>query len=458
VFPDWHTFGSLNYTDGEEPLESVGEMTGAARPNYGGPNTPLPGNVLPASGPLQYGLLDVDCHVDRYAGICRVIPDVLYATCLDNPYDDTFIGAFGITPRQPPPDACRWVGFIDNGMSSILTEMRTDNLPDPTGFGNLEAMLPVSVTLPLTRPVSLPMFNPFYAEFLSPEGIRYAFSTSSVAVRGPLFDAVNVNTRPVWSFASVLLDEGYGTNDNAIKGHIRRTYRPITFYDRVPNDGSSTPGSIMVSFPEWDLFAISGTTNALQWFVQLTNATLPQLDLGTWSTMGAWYSSALTLLSRIPAPAGFAERPIFLLGDSMGGCCACIIAQLLRETYPAKPIKIYTQGMPRPGDDRLKWLLAGFDHARLVNTGDPVPTVPPDVLSALFLLPLVGPVPIYFWRQYRETEGCVLVDAFGGTSVETSAPTLQAALIEMVSAWVSSGPYANPLPHLHQEYRRRLEV
>jgi len=458
VFPEWHTFGSLNYTDGEEPLESVGEMTGASRPYYNGPNTPLPGNVLPPSGPLQYGLQGDDtCILTSDPCQCHLIPTDLWATVLeDNLYPDQV--GLTVPLTRLFLDRCEWYGEWTGGPTPEAC--RLSCFPD--GFESyapgLYALSPPGASRTYDPPCQRITYNPFYAEFLSNVGQRYAISTASIPISGTLFDTVNVNTRPVWSFASVLLDESYGTNDDTIKAHIRRTYWPITFYDRVPNDGSATPGSIMASFPEWDLFAVSGTTNALQWFLHLTNATLPQLDTGSWSTMGAWYSSALTLLSRIPATPDFAVRPIFLIGDSMGGSCACVVAQLLRDTYPAKPIKIYTQGMPKPGDDRLKWLLGAFDHARIVNTGDPVPTVPPDVLSALFLLPLVGPVPIYFWRQYQETVGCVLVDQFGGTSQQAAAPTLQAALIEMVSAWVSSGPYTNPLPHLHQEYRRRLEM
>lgn len=432
-------------------------MTGAPRPYYKGANNVASGQVLPPIEPLQYGLGDPNCHVDRTAFICDEIPDLLYCTVLDDPLHPSYIGKVGAAPRQPAPDRCRWVGTVSDGVTSVIVEQRTDNDRDPTGNCDLRGLFPVTTAQDFNSPVQLVTFHPFYAEYLSRQGVRYAFSSSPIQLVGPDYHSINIHTRPVWSISSILLNESYGSNTNYIEGIIQQTWRPLTNFSQVVNDGTSTPGSILAQFQNWDLFAISGTSNALQWYDQLTDATLPMVTGGAWSTMAAWYSSAAILSSRIPMAADFATRPLYLLGDSMGGAVACVLAQMLRDVYPLKPIKLYTQGMPKPGDDRLKWLLGDFDHARMVNAGDPVPTVPPDLLAYLGLIGLVGAVPIYFWRQYQEPIGCYVVNADGSVTQQGSAPWLPTAMLEMITDWVGGLPYFNPIPHLHGAYRTRLE-
>lgn len=88
-------------------------------------------------------------------------------------------------------------------------------------------------------------------------------------------------------------------------------------------------------------------------------------------------------------------RRILLTGHSYGGAAAEIAAGYFRQVYPEAEICFVTFGAPRPANFRLAGRLAGVTTRRLVNSGDPVPSVPPKDLPSLqgagvFISPAAG--------------------------------------------------------------------
>jgi len=68
------------------------------------------------------------------------------------------------------------------------------------------------------------------------------------------------------------------------------------------------------------------------------------------------------------------DKPIWITGHSMGGALALLTANSIKD----RPVLVYTFGSPKVGNKCFVDSLT-FRHHRIVNQGDPVPTLPPNI-------------------------------------------------------------------------------
>ncbi len=77
-------------------------------------------------------------------------------------------------------------------------------------------------------------------------------------------------------------------------------------------------------------------------------------------------------------------KPLLIVGHSLGGAIAAILAHRLATEHDHAPIAVYTFGMPRPGDQAFADVYnakLGRSTFRLVHGEDPIAAIPPHRLG-----------------------------------------------------------------------------
>ncbi|KAA1470190.1 alpha/beta-hydrolase [Dentipellis sp. KUC8613] len=97
--------------------------------------------------------------------------------------------------------------------------------------------------------------------------------------------------------------------------------------------------------------------------------------------LNAWNSVAAEIIStvklQLSAHAGYS---IVTTGHSLGGALSSLAAITLKQNFPSSPIRMYTYGQPRTGNDQYAFWVNeqfGSNAFRAVHTTDGVPTMLP---------------------------------------------------------------------------------
>jgi hypothetical protein len=122
---------------------------------------------------------------------------------------------------------------------------------------------------------------------------------------------------------------------------------------------------------------ITGTTTPQQWALQGLYATVGLENFGPYSTYGLWQSNRTTIINRIDAALTGDASEIYVIGHSMGGAIAQLIAATLSAVASRVPVDVLTYGMPTVGDDRVNELVASQRTVHIRGVDDPVPGLPP---------------------------------------------------------------------------------
>ncbi|KDQ58538.1 hypothetical protein JAAARDRAFT_57461 [Jaapia argillacea MUCL 33604] len=95
----------------------------------------------------------------------------------------------------------------------------------------------------------------------------------------------------------------------------------------------------------------------------------------------AWNTVALDVITSVERQVS--HHPgysIVTSGHSMGGSLASLAAVTLQANLPGIPIRLYTYGQPRTGNEEFAMFVndrLGFNSSRIVHTSDGVPTIIP---------------------------------------------------------------------------------
>lgn len=224
----------------------------------------------------------------------------------------------------------------------------------------------------------------------------------------------------------------------------------------VANDSSIYPGSLIATTPEYTIVVVSGTTTPQQLALQALYAGGGPNNYGTFATSPIWWDAAEVVHQRLLDAGVDPSVPLVLVGHSYGGAVAAILTGRYKEADNERKIQLLTYGMPKPGDQNLVSILDTVSQVHVVNTGDPVPSLPPST-SALWVLSIAIPGTfVARWVSMRQPNGRLLVDA-DGMAEESDASTLSLArLYDLARKAIDGDPVPPILPHRIAEYARRL--
>lgn len=127
-----------------------------------------------------------------------------------------------------------------------------------------------------------------------------------------------------------------------------------------------------------------GTAERRDWLTDLDTKTVEyenteQAATGSFVHRGFWIAYALIVqkLFDVMKKHGGNSKSVLVTGHSLGGALAAIAAYEIAQLRV--PVRLYTFGQPRVGDDRFVKSVAGslLGYHRFVNNNDVVPRVPP---------------------------------------------------------------------------------
>jgi hypothetical protein len=128
--------------------------------------------------------------------------------------------------------------------------------------------------------------------------------------------------------------------------------------------------------------AFRGSSDFLDWQRDLDSVMITDPDLGG---VEQGFMQGMREVSNQLANI-ISAKPLCITGHSLGAARALIFAGLL-EVAGAKPEKVVTFGSPKPGAEKLKFILSGVAINSYRNRHDPVTNCPIDLLG----LPYVHP-------------------------------------------------------------------
>jgi hypothetical protein len=232
------------------------------------------------------------------------------------------------------------------------------------------------------------------------------------------------------------------------------------------------PGSVVTRFdgttlfpPLWTivhpLYAVvmyQPTQNMEQALIEVLTGVLPPTNFGAFGTTSLWFRAGQRGLIRLGNQGVGLDTPLLCVGYSYGGCAAATAAAQARVANKERTIHLLSFGSPRPGDFRLRGLVALPTVAVAVaNDDDAYTAIPPSLDN---LLPVEGILarnllPFAQWQKVDET----WVQFADGHVVRNGTPTLSSQelidLLELV--WTTGTLFGYPA-HKIQEYARRLRL
>jgi len=261
-----------------------------------------------------------------------------------------------------------------------------------------------------------------------------------------------------WCFWAETLNEAYSDPVGARAKVATALAVPATGYVQAQVVSLTPTWFILTSAPSKPLvLAITGTSTPLQWITQVFYGARPPTDFGTFATNTIWYLLASDILERMRLIGASATQDIVIVGHSLGGAVAALIAARLRLASPTRSIQLLTLGSPRQGDLRLNTVIRTTEVVNIQNDGDFVPQLPYNLAD--FPISLIATVAAFYpagsklWaeqlnRQRVEWDGTVLAGA---------AQPGRADVLDELLVWaLLGGPYPDFGPHLQGEYERRI--
>lgn len=225
------------------------------------------------------------------------------------------------------------------------------------------------------------------------------------------------------------------------RDYVDANLMPGVVWRHVSDNGASSfPGVLIGTCEDWTIVVVSGTTNGVQWFAQITSSLAMSNQFtpgGAAYRTSAFYAAGGANLARLVVQYATPNRPILMAGHSYGGALCNVAALTLCETEGYEEVWLASFGAPRSGDGAAATLLgrsvAGI--ISVINDLDPVPRTPPWANEAvMFLFP---ELPWSYWQQWADNPNRRGLSADGRLSAN---PT----------SYLSFGIYVWILTHLGQ--------
>ncbi|MHC8339437.1 lipase family protein [Pseudomonas sp. HLT2-19-2] len=149
------------------------------------------------------------------------------------------------------------------------------------------------------------------------------------------------------------------------------------FFDDGQVKGGSDTQAFITHHDEVVLISVRGTKELVD-FVRDTDAEQVPFEEGVGKTHQGFYKAykAMSKFVQVYLDQFHTGQKIIICGHSLGGAIATLLAEALRRGPNAYDILLYTYGSPRAGDADFVNGAAELAHHRMVNSNDPIPSVP----------------------------------------------------------------------------------
>lgn len=161
------------------------------------------------------------------------------------------------------------------------------------------------------------------------------------------------------------------------------------------------PPYMLIRHPKYAIAILLGTQNYDQVLVQVLATAIGPTDIGNFSTGLLWKSFADRVLGDLTSIGVTDNRPLLFTGHSYGGASAMLCAAIARRGQNGRYVRYLTFGAPKPGDGRLAAILR--EHIRglsIVNTGDVIGALPPDLDTIAAVAPILGLGSLLKWADW----------------------------------------------------------
>lgn len=230
-----------------------------------------------------------------------------------------------------------------------------------------------------------------------------------------------------------------------------------------PTPGPTSPAFAVVSFDDWDLVVITGTTETEHWIRQTLRAgsvhSYRAADGVGYFTHDLYQQSA-TLIENHLFLTGSRDRPLLITGHSMGGAVGNVLSIRATHGQPARECIVYTFGCPRCFDTtgRAAYTNPRNRFANVANRQDVVPLLPPH-FSNLTLSSLRGITRFVLLETYwANLPGWFEMDE-QGRWIPGEAGTIPGAILGSITDTVMRGvPFRPDANHSMEVYRDRLRL
>lgn len=135
--------------------------------------------------------------------------------------------------------------------------------------------------------------------------------------------------------------------------------------------------------PDCCVIAFRGSVCFLDWQRDFSSIMISDPDIGG---VEQGFMQGMREVFDVLKPILLSNKNIIVTGHSLGAARALIFAGLM-NVYGLKPVKVVTFGSPRPGAERLKFILSGTTVISYRNRHDPVTNVPIDIPGMPYVHP-----------------------------------------------------------------------
>ena len=149
------------------------------------------------------------------------------------------------------------------------------------------------------------------------------------------------------------------------------------FFDDGKAEGGTNTQAFITHHDEIILISVRGTLELVD-FVRDTDAEQVPITGGVGKAHQGFYDAyrAMSTFVLTYLDSFHSDQKVIICGHSLGGAIATLLAEALRRDTKKYDVLLYTYGSPRAGDADFVNGAAELAHHRMVNSNDPIPSVP----------------------------------------------------------------------------------
>ncbi|CAI8822921.1 lipase family protein [Pseudomonas sp. fls2-241-R2A-110] len=258
----------------------------------------------------------------------------------------------------------------DNAFSALnLYQLSLFSSLSYCNFGQVPAEKPIdTVTFPLDPSVGH-MFGNSLASYTE----SWKINSAQTLAYYPLYEDVPYSKR----FEILPFDPTLYEKNKRELGPNQEHPATWHFFDDGKAEGGTNTQAFITHHDEIILISVRGTLELVD-FVRDTDAEQVPITGGIGKAHKGFYDAyrAMSTFILTYLDSFHVDQKVIICGHSLGGAIATLLAEALRRDTKKYDVLLYTYGSPRAGDADFVNGAADLAHHRMVNSNDPIPSVP----------------------------------------------------------------------------------